>query len=389
MNDYVQRKQNELMFLARFAGNVLCDDKNLLSTEIKRQALKERNLRMSNTSSDVFVFGKNSLEFTYLRCHHNYSIFNQYGLIGLQKTERKNLKTLFFNSGMSAITALVESILSIGNISIKYDNDIYFETYSLLQSQKQCGSNYLIYYDSISPSFQIDKIKRVLIDDNALGFILDTTCLHNENIDSLIDMALEHDKIVYLVKSLTKIDMLATEYSRMGCLTMICPECIHAIQAEVFDEIHASVLEKINNYNCTPAPIDFPPFWDYEEFFELNSLRINQIRNNCRGLYDLISKNDDIKIKVIKPNHELFLLFFPTKMQSKDELTALCKKIAYELGKTYNVKYCDSFGFDFISLDPYIDLISDRLTIRLSLNDYDKNTLDMFYHDLLTMLGNL
>ena len=159
MNDYVQRKKNELMFLARFVGNVLYDDKNLLSTEIKRQALKERDLRMSNTSSDIFVFGKNSLEFTYLRCHHNYSICNQYRLIGLRKPERKNLKTLFFNSGMSAITALIESILSTGNISIKYDNDIYFETYSLLKSHKQSAANCLIYFDSISPAFQIEKIE--------------------------------------------------------------------------------------------------------------------------------------------------------------------------------------------------------------------------------------
>lgn len=54
------------------------------------------------------------------------------------------------------------------------------------------------------------------------------------------------------------------------------------------------------------------------------------------------------------------------------------QKIETILNKFFDIRYCGSFGFDFISLDTYINVSDNKETIRLSLNDCDQETAQLF-----------
>ena len=389
MNDYKIRKQNEKDFLLQYANKNDYTDKMAIVTAIKSKEIIRRDVRLTNLTDDIFKFGINSLEYSYLRFNNNYTIKNESYLTGYKNSKKIYEKTIYFNSGMSAITALLESVFECGGTKIIYSKDIYFETYKILQTKnKKMARKKIMYFDSIDPNFKLEYVKNISKFSNIIGCIIDTTCLTNNNMKEIIDKILDKNQFVFLVKSLTKLDMLGTEYSRMGVLTMLLPKNINKYLATIYTKLFIGIKQKSINYNCCPSPFDFPPFWDSKDFFKLNNARISQITKNVNLMYQSIKNTNYANFKIIKPNHNLFLLFLPKQNFSRGELINICKNIANSLKIKYDMKYCGSFGFDFIAIDTYINISDNKETIRLSLNDYDSDLIQKFSTDFMEILND-
>lgn len=378
MSNYQSRKEKELQFLNLFINGNEIANKNELVTKIKSSQLLKNDIPLSNYRNKIFYFGKNELDYTYLRFKHEYTIRNEERLINLNYSDNYHHKTIYFNSGMSAITTIIDSIIEIHKFSIRYSKDIYFETYKLLCEKNMPNRRkYFAFYDAIEPKFNINTILDIDISKkNCQGIIIDTTCLREIDIEDLINECIEKNKFIFLVKSLTKLDMLGTEYSRLGCLTMIISQKISQKELDIYQNLYVKIKQKNINYSSCPLPIDFPPFWDYNDFFELNDIRISEIKLNNRLVYENIKNYS--KFSVVKPNHELFLLIYLNNDFCGDHLIKICKKIETILNKFFDIRYCGSFGFDFISLDTYINVSDNKETIRLSLNDCDQETAQLF-----------
>lgn len=387
MNSYQDRKLKEIQFLKQFSEDVESLDKKEIITKLKQEEIKKKNISISNMSEEKFCFGKNVLDYTYLRFKHEYLIYNEEKLVGLNYNKDWHHISLYFNSGMSAISALIESISSIGETGIKYTDQIYFETFKLLQYLRfKKHRYYFAYLDSIDPAFNLEIMYKYISDKKCMGIIVDTTCLTEIKIENLVTQCVEQNKLVFFVKSFTKLDMLATEYSRIGCLTIITSKQLTVHSAQLYRKLYVNIKQRCINYNCCPSPIDFPPFWDENEFFKLNNIRIKKIKENTVIAYDYLK--DSSKFSIVKPNHQLFLLIFPNKNYSRDDLIQVCKEITARIERDYYIKYCGSFGFDFIALDTYINISDNKETIRLSLNDYDDKMIRDFSKKFLEVLND-
>ena len=388
MNDYYIRKQNEIDFLQKFINSSggFNDKENIIS-EIKSEAMRTRDIPLSNLTEDVYVFGKNTLSYSYLRFKHDFKIFNEQKLIGLKYKKNYHHKTIYFNSGMSAITALLESIFELKNIALKSSKDLYFETHNIINKKNlRNKKKYFEFYDAIDPYFDINALLSKKFQKSCLGIIIDTTCLTENKLDKIVDKVIAENKMIFFVKSLTKLDMLATEYSRLGMLTIITPMFLNKSNSLLYQFLYVNIVQKNINYNCCPAPVDFPLFWDDDNFFLLNKIRISHIKANNEIVYRAHQTNKNFK--VINPTHHLFLLINPNKHYNRNELIEMCKEIISKLRDKYDIRFCGSFGFDFIAMDTYINVSDNKETIRLSLNDYSKEKAEDFAKDFWRVLND-
>lgn len=386
MNEYEKIKKQEIDFLNQWI-NKKCEDKSEVISLIKSDFVLKNDFKLSNPTENIFTFGKNSLEYSYLRFNHKYNIFNEEKLIGYKYQKNFNNKTIYFNSGMSAITSFIESMCDTGKIGFTYNKDIYFETYKLLLSKNRKFARLKIkYIDAIEIKFNLSNLNYYR-DNKVVGLAIDTTCLTELNLDDVINNYLNKGKFVFLLKSFTKLDMFGSEYSRLGALTILTPKNLNAKMSKLYAKFYKNLNERYIYYNCCPSPIDFPPFWEVDKFFILNNERINRIKTNTNIIYNNL-KSKQSNIYIVNPNHNLFLLIYLAPDYTREELTFICKEIVKRLNKKYFINYCGSFGFDFISIDTYVDASTSKNTIRLSLNDYDKKTIDAFAKDFWETLND-
>ena len=283
--------------------------------------------------------------------------------------KKSHSKVLFCNSGMSAITSLLYSIYYSTNYAIEYSKDIYFET------QKLIGIIYnnrnirkkILFLDSISINFNftIKNIKKYNI------IVIDTTCFHSHAFSKIIKCILKLNKICILVRSHTKLDMLGLEYSTQGSITYLLPSTISKNNMNQIKKIIKFNLEFISNTGLGLIENNIFPLLNDEKTIKLNKNRIDRIVQNNKYFFENL-KN----IVLILPNHSLFTYL---KIESKTSLLEMNDSLK-KFCMTNNIlcKYSPSFGFDYISLDTYYDYNSLNYTIRISIGDIDKVTLDMF-----------
>lgn len=383
MNEnYETRKNAEVRLMQNFLVEHKTNDKNELINKIKAKIAINTNISLSKSKEDTFYFGKNRLDYTYLRFDNKYEINNVDKLTRISTINNCYIKTLFFNSGMSAISTVITAVNDTSQFEWIYKNNIYFETFKEISNLSKKKHRKMVYYfDSISPDFCAENIIAYKSIRNNDIVIIDSTCITNNNLNRLIENFICKDILLLIVKSLTKLDMLATEYSRLGCLTIALPNFLDEKLKKIYVKIMSKIISTSINFNCSPHPCDFFPLWDNDDFFKINETRINQIKLNTSNVYKYLISLKKCNISVILPNHTLFILIFPNKIYSRDELIIKCKKISDALKNKYDIRYCGSFGFDFISLDTYIDVATNKQTIRLSLNDYDKVLTNCFAKD--------
>lgn len=173
--------------------------------------------------------------------------------------------------------------------------------------------------------------------------IVDTTnwCINSQNIQMVIDWANNNNAELFLVRSHLKLDCLGAEYGLLGSVVRIA-----AVENKEWDKFFLEAL----SYSGLLAVHEqlYPFLWD-ETFLKLTEARTERIRANTKFLTDGLA----IYIKELK--HPLRLkildhgLFFCVFYQGKaDHHPEKFLKLAFM--HQVPAKYCDSFGFDFLSL---------------------------------------
>ncbi len=385
MNDYNYYKKHEILYLAqKFNADVL--DIMTLNEYIdfKRNVFinKLLNKRVpitnKNNTKTINIFDNNKFlyEYSYNRydSYINYPNFDK-EFYKVKATKKYKSKVFFTNSGMSAITALLLALNNVlGDFSFIFpDEDIYFETYDFINkyvSKKHKGNMKILYLDTISQKFNIKKYETLIAKNDALfAVVIDTTCFIPEEITSLIKQVLAKNKLCILVRSHTKLDMMASEISSLGSLLYLIP---NNIQPNYFNNIKKIIAESyylLGKFGALCLPDKFPEFIFNDEFKKINNERIKRIENNNYFLY-LYLKENLKKGKVILPEHKKFVLY---ALDMDSILDEQYKKIEEKIKKFVinedDIFYACSFGFDYIALDAYYDINFKNYVIRISMND--------------------
>ncbi len=337
------------------------EDKCIIRTEIKN--IFDLKYPLTNVNSCNEFNGEYLFRFEYQRYdakleYNNYD-YNFYDLKNIHS------KTLFTNCGMSAIYVLLNSLKKSGRFKLIYEKDAYFETQKII---KQFGMNKgkkVFYYDSISDFFTFDiNCKNRLV-------IMDTTCYHPHDYKNCIMKLLNNNNIVILVRSHVKLDMLGLEYSYLGSISFFVPDCINKRRFSFLKALIKDTMELCGTIGVYAIEENIFPLLNDPQLILLNKERIYRINDNNLYFYNRLCQNS----KIILHKHKLFLTL-ETDYSDLRELVIFVKELSQKSnGLAY---YSPSFGFDYIALDTYYDLINKKNTVRISIGDVDKNLINKF-----------
>ena len=374
LKEYLIRKSKELTLLGKKAKlrHLQLSVNDLIRAKDIYAYTTKQNEKLKELLLPTNVFGR-SLKNSNLEYQFNYSRYDsslkiknflkkQYDLDGIE------YRTCFTNCGMSAISVLLLVLNECFRTQITHQKDIYFETYLMIKKFKLnhfFHSLRVLWLDFISynPNFH-----KFLSKNNADVVVIDTTCLVDKAIlKKLVEKVKNQKKLFILVQSHTKLDMLGTEYSKLGSITFLLPP-----------KIDKKYLNLISTYNFflgkfgVKASIkDIPPFWFNTDFNRINNERLYYLQKNTQYVYkQLIRHYNDFII----PKHNLFLLK-PANGQSIETIKERLKHNKY-------ISFSGSFGFDFICIDTYFDVAQKRQLIRIALSDYPKEIIDTVIKDI-------
>lgn len=390
---YISDKNCELNILSKYCGKQLefnyinprdfLSEKEKLIKEIKFYNFDKYYHDLSNKSS--FYISEELLQYNY-----TYERFN--GNICIKNFVEKFYgyteflyKHYFTNCGMSAIAALLISLISYNNVKIDLMySETYFETIKLLGNITKDIRYFskAIYIDSIASDFSFTISSSLL--EKYDYIIIDTTCYLSKKYVNLIKRIVNIlGKPCILVRSQTKLDMVGTEYSHMGAVTFLYKASMYT---EKFEKIIEDCRHIIGVIGACLPPEKFPQFMLDKEFIKLNDKRISRIEDNAEFMVSIF-KEYGIKLKL--PNHKQFCLYdFSNKNLNfttmKQKIIEFCKE-NNQLGLYHAV----SFGFDFIALDGYENFNDKQFKIRISVCDFPKERIKQISYKIIEFLKEL
>ena len=327
-------------------------DKHEIKNRIKK--IYDQNLPCSNVNSTINISLNFDFKYEYQRYDSMLS-YKEYDKL-FYNIHNLHTKTIFTNCGMSAIYSLLLSFKMFGNYNFIKEKDIYFETNKLLKLLKLNKGKRIYYYDTISDNYDFDINKRNKI------IIIDTTCYHPHDFANCINKLINNSNVVILVRSHIKLDMLGLEYSFLGSVSYIIPDKISLKRFKYIKKLIKNNLEIAGNIGVLAQEKNIFTLLNDAKLIRLNKERIRRINHNNVVFYTE-NKNID-KLKLHK--HKLFTTLIVEEKNTIRLINFIKEKAISSKGLFF---YSPSFGFDYIAVDTYYDMMTKNNTIRISIGD--------------------
>lgn len=304
-------------------------------------------------------------------------------------------KTIFFNSGISAIYNVIISlkrILRKEKLNILTQSS-YFETGMinsiLMNSISTLDSNTdvefdVIFIESIDYNnlcycslIELIQSREISFSDNQITFIIvDTTLYKDKNeVENTFGKIFPTNVILIEVESLIKFYQLGLELSNVGAVTIYS----HYSICEIVDDL-AVYLKKVRNISGSNLNL-------YEIALLSNELMLNhdlvdvyrtRIYKNARKFYDILSKEKS-NFKFIYPEKnkgESPFIIMKNESYTIDDYLLYCSllKIIVE-EEEVDVIMGSSFGFNHTRYELIItDRVKGEAFIKLSIGAFDENS---------------
>lgn len=413
--DYFLRKNKEISFLSKAVdGNCLENICYISVEEIVQEKMRikskmlsnffDKNWKMSesnwlereNYCLDSDFIGSSDMQLSY-----NYQRFDlkmEGSANNCQSYDSTSLpphrsKVLFVSSGMSSISVMFSALhktLYKQRSSLVISQDSYFETIKYVErycpgiSRISLDNNILLrnnvlYLDSISVRNHFFYLRSHDFSELML-VLIDSTCYENDSvmIKKILCKCIRENVVCIMLRSHIKLDCLGLEYARLGSITFIIPPLLTRIKIDVCKSLIIQTSDLIAKTGTIFSPHAIFPLNNSEEFKILNKERVNLIRkNNCYAAKQVLLKSD-AKFNIQRYHHGLFFTI-ETNTQSPSELSKQVNAYRERLNlRGIYAKIAPSFGFDFISLTNYIDMMSKRPVIRVATSDYCRDDINIF-----------
>lgn len=381
MNNYedvMERKREEIRVLSDYL-QIYFEKKTLNSitdvVTVKRKLrTKLRHSVCDNT--DLTNFQENVMNISGIEYEYSYQRYDgclkvDFDTVVIPKIFSKKIiqRTLWTTSGMGAISSLLLAIYILNEYNCQYDDDIYFETYKLMHFLKLKSNKTnkgIIYIDSIQPQF-FRTVSDLQVESEIIAIIVDTTCLDYQQSYKIISTFCKKNISCIVVRSHTKLDMLGTEYSKLGSVTYYIPFRIEHEKKIMVKNILKRNMDMLGMFGIWASPKDIPPFWNMSALNRLCSQRISALVKSNKYAY--IKLKEALMKKIILPDHSLFILI-PMKQLDTNILRKKLKIfVEMERQRDIPIAFATGFGFDIVVIDLYYDVISSSNFIRLAWAD--------------------
>ncbi|MCQ2416763.1 MAG: hypothetical protein MJ071_03010 [Oscillospiraceae bacterium] len=297
-------------------------------------------------------------------------------------------KTMFVNCGSGAVMSLLTALYSFRTFSVQYAHDIYFESHQILE-MLNCDTGTPVYYvDSIQLTPE-ESLERVCTMPGREIVILDTSCWNYEESQAAVKRVLKQGHICIVVKSMSKLEMLGTEFSKLGAITYYFPKSLPKDKLEMMKQIVARHKEMIGHMGIWADPGAIPVFWADPAFRAVTDARTAAIRKSNSYGAELLQKQYDM---VMVPAHRLFLLLRLRKdlpvvpIDIKRRLRVMLEQ-NNALGVPFRM--ASGFGFDETVVDMYFDNCTQSNQIRVAFGDEEPEQIEKITECLAAFLREI
>jgi len=292
--------------------------------------------------------------------------------------------TIYTGSGMSAIAALVTALLQMHEpIEMLVTADCYSETRELMErfggrlrlvAPRRLGSDRaitpaarILWLDSSVQSgffgFQASTLRRCDL------IVVDTTCLGatSGKIRRIAGEAIAAGIPTAFVRSHTKLDCLGIEYGRLGSIVVATGKGDFPVGRTAWAKrLAVHVRDAVRLFGWAPIPVHFPPFACGSEYRACSVARVGSIVRNTRRLArTLAARLEGARIATFQ--HGLYLTIAPHGDPDIDDVKRAAGDLAGALAaQGLAVKHTGSFGFDFVAVEWFPDLLRRRNVIRIA-----------------------
>tara|TARA_R110000868_G_scaffold129349_6_gene338039 strand:- start:901 stop:2112 length:1212 start_codon:yes stop_codon:yes gene_type:complete len=287
----------------------------------------------------------------YQRQGHTIVSDNIYGQIYDQKQNLKRKAQGIFTTNCQAANFAILQVLNLlypDAMIVNPSDRLYFESDYIINRftglfKKPNESKKIIYLDSSALLNESELLCFESQANDCLVIIFDTSCFdrQGEYVEKVVTLAEKLNLPLIMTRSHLKLDSLGFEYDSLGSIVVLDAE-----ESELFTKIS----EYISHMGAYALINQVYPFLFNQELKDLNSWRINCIRENSNAIFP---KLDYYQAEIGEYHkerlHRLNHVFMYQRervdfVKAGERFMALCK--VYDIPG----KFCDSFGFDFFSL---------------------------------------
>jgi hypothetical protein len=305
-------------------------------------------------------------------------------------------ETMYTSSGMSALAALMTSLLRIKeSAEVLAPPGCYSETRELIECFG--GRVRILPLEAArSPRPSTTSVARILLLDSsvAAGFfgflripvheidlvIFDTTCYWRSSarIQRVANWTVQSKLPLALVRSHAKLDCLGVEYGRLGSVVVaVPPKGIPSPRSDWTTDLTAETRNSVRLFGAAPIPASFPPFAGTRQFEHCSVARVAAIIRNNRRMAQALSAKLGSTQTVAEFQHGLYLTLMPNAELSIESARKLAAALCGDLVSTaVPVSHAGSFGFDFVAIEWFADPLSRRNVLRVAASDVPFHCID-------------
>jgi hypothetical protein len=202
--------------------------------------------------------------------------------------------------------------------------------------------------------------------------IFDTTCLaaSSGRIARVLHQADVAGLPVVLVRSHTKLDSLGVEYGRLGSVVIMVPRRAAAERRRLADRLAQETRDTVRLFGAAAVPAHLPPFIGGARWRDLYRQRVARIIRNNRRAARILSVLLSGAWAVTCYQHGLFLTLGPRTAWDQDQARRRADSLARYLREAgLPARHAGSFGFDFVVIDAFPAIGSDRHILRMAIAD--------------------
>lgn len=389
---FISSKLEELSFLSSltktsFSGfnsqrwnyPAFIEHKFKLMQHLRADYIKQITEPVTKRTSTTFQWGDMTYNYLYQRQGISISRGDKLISYSINKSP-ESIFEFFTSSGQSAGLCVFEFIKNefpkMTLMSLK-DNNTYYESNDVIQlchiPSNKDGKCF--FYDG-SFHYSFSWLTEILKDIEL--FVFDTTLFSygSKQLQEVLDHLIQKSIPTFLIRSHLKLDSLGAEFSSLGSIAALNMEKLPDLQTNRMSKI---ALAKYLSTTGSYASIDqIYPFLGNPEFIKISNSRSERIRNFgtalTEGLQKLI-KVEHYSVSVIQTWHSHY---FYLKYPSSKEIDMHNEFEKLKMITEIPAFYCDSFGFDFLTLTclPILDSTSNSYMYRFSVPDLELESID-------------
>ena len=397
---FLERKKNELSLFGLTEFNFVKSSNQPILDIIhkKREAqaqmisnftLDNAQVRNTNRNDSSLQFGSFDCDYEYQR--YDIEIMKKDFLKFFYNCNYNEYSYYFTNSGMSSIFATLYALNQCG-YAIKPLGNMYCETERMIDDYMQSNTNKdkLTKNALFVDTTYIGSIAELLNNtDLSLYdcFILDTTNFIGDETLPIITIFEKYNKMIFLVRSHIKLDMVGAEWSKLGSICLLKVPKIDFKEIEISKAVLNHIKIILGFIGGYAYPESMPLIWDHPKFKQISETRVEKIRFNTKKLYNKI-KDKLPNLDVCKPNHELFLFVRLFNDLDYKTLEKDIHNFADNAKANGLLCYADSYGLDHYSLNGYYEGMSATSeVIRISPADFPEEINEQVANEIIKWLG--